>query len=338
MAQNKIIKTRNARVLKAQLSKIAADIKSLKIQGASKVENATIQAIKLFAKESSQEDKEIFLNELKELIIIFSTLRPTEPETRNFARYLLVKVMHQKFSDADEAKQKIISACDNYLKLKEEHKKKIIEFGVRMIDKNSVILTHCHSSSVEAVLKNAFEENKIKEIYCTETRPLFQGRITADNLSKIGLKVNHIVDSAVYSIMDKIDLFFSGCDAILSDGSLVNKIGTATISNVCDKFNVPHYVCTRSYKFDPITFFAFKEKIEQRNASEIWNKKNKNLNILNPAFDITPANSVQQYITEKGVFSPHVLPGILMDELGFQHDKLGLSLAVKLNEKNEKEK
>jgi len=132
------------------------------------------------------------------------------------------------------------------------------------------IFTHCHSSTVEAIIVKAWKQGKKFEVYNTETRPKFQGRKTATNLAKEGIPVTHFVDSAGRSMLRKTDLFLFGCDAITSEGKLINKIGTEMLAQTARESSIPAYSCTNSWKFDPNTLYGFDEEIEQRDPNEVW--------------------------------------------------------------------
>ena len=147
-------------------------------------------------------------------------------------------------------------------------------------------------------------KKKIEMVYCTETRPRFQGRITAENFAKAGIPVTLIVDSAVDKFMHPVDKIFVGCDAVLSDGSVVNKIGTGHVAHAAKKHHNPLFVCTSSHCFDPATYFGFEEEIEERDWKEVWPDKPKKIRVRNPAFDIVDEFYVQGIVTELGVFDP----------------------------------
>lgn len=294
------------------LKTVAKRIKALKIQGASKVRDAVIACVKFTAQKSNAKNLSAFRKEIKKAMYLLASARPTEPDTRTALRILL-KALNAPALTVAEAKNNLLKACTEYKKNREQALKKIAEFGAQKIPKNSIIFTHCHSHTVEEILKKA--RKKIDCIICTETRPRFQGRITAANLSKAGLNIELIVDSAAARFLRKANAFFTGCDAILEDGSIVNKIGTKTISLAAIKEDTPHYVCSSSHSFDPITFFGVQEPIEERNPKEIWNKKLKRVKILNPAFDVTPGDCVKEIICEKGCFAPETFTMLMFEEL-----------------------
>jgi len=301
-------------MLSKSFEKTVKDIKGLKIQGASNVRKEAVEALleefKSFNDSSALHFKADLMNAVKELI----NARPTEPELRTALRIAL-HVAHSKGESVEEMRKELKQRLGFFEKNRSEALRKIAVYGARLIPENSKVLTHCHSHTVLEILKEAHRQGKIERVICTETRPLFQGRITAAELAKAGVKTKLIVDSAAASFAKECSLFLSGADAILSDGSLVNKIGTYGISMVCEKFGVPHFVACGSAKFDPVTFFGFQEVIEERPGIEVWNERLKNLETKNPAFDITTAKYIRSIITEKGVFPPTEFAGMMFEEL-----------------------
>ncbi|MDO8647783.1 MAG: S-methyl-5-thioribose-1-phosphate isomerase [Candidatus Diapherotrites archaeon] len=313
-------------MLSKKFLKTVKDIKSLKIQGASNVRKAAVEAlleeVNEFNDSSILHFKADLFKSVKELI----NARPTEPELRSALRIVLHTAQSNSHSLFD-LKKEVKNSLGYFEKQRNEGLRKIATYGAREIPNDAIVMTHCHSHTVMEILKEAHKQGKIERVICTESRPLFQGRKTAEELTKAGVKTTMIVDSAVSSIVKECGLFLSGADAVLSDGSVVNKIGTQNVSMLAEKFGVPHYVACGTAKFDPVTFFGFQEIIEQRAPEEVWDKKLKNFEIKNPAFDITAAKYVKALITEKGVFPPTEFAGMMYKDLQLEkHEKEFLSL------------
>jgi ribose 1,5-bisphosphate isomerase len=287
------------------VKKIAKDIKNIKIQGASNIELEAIKAILYFLEQTNIDfnKKQEFFKELKENINHLVSQRPNEPKLRNSMNYILVNTKKL------ENKQELIETIKKYDENTKKGNKLTSDIASNMINNGTKILTHCHSQLVEDALKKAYDRGVDFEVYCTETRPRYQGHITAKNLSDYGLKVTMIVDSAVSHILKKIDYFFTGADVIFSDGSLLNKVGTHTISLMANNFKTPHIVLTTTHCCEVNDLLNAREEIEERDADEIWEKEKrpKNLNIKNPAFDLVPNQLIDKFITEEGVFSPESL-------------------------------
>jgi len=276
-------------------------IKSLRIQGKSNVRKAAVQALQKSISGSRAKTLVAFRREVQRHCMELLHARPTEPETRTALRIVLKAVSFHSQS-LQEAKNHVLNIIRNYEADRKKAMETIASYGSRLIEKGDTLMTHCHSSTVEEIFKKA--KGKIEMVYCTETRPLLQGRITATRLAKAGIPVTMIVDSAVDRFMHPVDKVFVGCDAVLSNGSIVNKIGTMQVAMSAKKHHNPFFACTSSHCFDPDTYFGFEEKIEERSGDEVWKERPKKVQIRNPAFDVVDAFYVHSIVTEIGVFDP----------------------------------
>lgn len=285
--------------------KIAQKISQLKIQGARNVAIVAIEALVELSRLSEAEEKSEFLNELLAGQSLLIKSRETEPLMRNAIRWIISQVQESKEKKVSELSKIIEKSASEFLGDLETSKENIAKIGKRRIRKKSVILTHCHSSTVTNIFIKAKKEGKKFEIFCTETRPKFQGRITAKELIENDIKTTLIVDSAVRSIIKEIDFVVVGADAITSEGNVINKIGTSAIALIAKEARKPFYVVSELLKFDPETISGDYEQIEERNPDEIWKNPPKKLIIRNPAFDVTRRDFIHGIICEKGIIPPH---------------------------------
>lgn len=269
-----------------EYQEIIEKIKALEIQGAENIAVAAVEAFAMKLKETQDE------NELKKSYQELKETRPTEPGLRNALRYCLENYKEDP---------RVTSFVINHFK---ESKEKIALYGAKKIYDGMKVFTHCHSSTVRVIIEKAFEQGKKFEVYNTETRPKFQGRKTALKLAAKGIPVTHFVDSAGRSMLRKADLFLFGCDAITSEGKLINKIGTEMLAECAHDCRVPAYSCTNSWKFDPHSLYGFEEEIEQRDPNEVWENPPKGVTIYNPAFEITAPDIFTGVITELGIYKP----------------------------------
>lgn len=289
----------------------AEKIKALEVQGARNVAIAAIKAIETLAKKTKAKNKKDFLKELSEAKEILFASRETEPLMRNAVRWMTSQVESTNKEGVKELAEIVSSASQQFLKSLEDSKNKIAEIGARRIKNDSVIFTHCHSSTVTCLLKRAKQEGKSFEVVCTETRPIFQGRVTAKEMLELDVKTTLIADSAARFFMNQVDFVIVGADAITSQGNVINKIGTSTIALVAQEARTPFYVVSELLKFDPVTMYGDYEKIEERSPSEIWENPPKNLVIRNPAFDVTRRDFIHGIICEDGIVSPHSITEVM---------------------------
>jgi ribose 1,5-bisphosphate isomerase len=286
-------------------------IRKLQIQGARNVAIAAINAMESTAIQTMAKNKKEFLLELLKAKGTLFCSRETEPLMRNAVRLIIAQVEKSSERDVRKLAEAVGLASQHFLKDLENSKERIAEIGSRRIKDKSVILTHCHSSTVTHLLGKAKREGKLFEIICTETRPLFQGKITAGEMLDLGVKTTFIIDSAAKFFMNQVDLVIVGADAITSEGNVINKIGTSTIALVAHEARTPFYVVSELLKYDPATMYGDYEKIEERDPGEIWGDAPKNLLIRNPAFDVTRRDFIHGIICEEGVISPHSITEVM---------------------------
>ncbi|MEW6328881.1 MAG: S-methyl-5-thioribose-1-phosphate isomerase [Candidatus Micrarchaeota archaeon] len=304
----------------SEVEKVSRDIRALRIQGAREIAKSAVRALSSQAANSRARNTNEFLAELIEAVGVLSSARPTEPMLRNALKRMLDEtakaVKSRKIKNAKEGGAVVVALQKKLLAYFDESESVIADYGAKIIEKGSTILTHCHSHTVVGALVRAHELGKNIEVICTETRPLFQGRRTARELADRGVPVTLIVDSAAASFMKDVDVVLVGADAVSATGDLVNKIGTAGIAALAYANNIPFYSAAEIYKFDPITLWGNREKIEERGAREIVDAKSaRGIKVRNPAFDVTPAKFVGAYITEKGVVPPGDLLSVAWREL-----------------------
>jgi ribose 1,5-bisphosphate isomerase len=290
-------------MISENIKKIAKEIKEIKIQGASNIEMAAIKGILDYLRHTDKLEEEL-IKEIKENINHLIIQRPNEPKLRNSMNYIFQKVV--KYSNNTKI---IEEKIEKYKENTENGNLKVSAMASQLITNGSKILTHCHSTLVENALKIAHDKKIDFEVFCTETRPRYQGRITAKNLSDYGIKTTLVTDASVTHFLKPIDYFFTGADVIFSDGSIMNKLGTHTISLAAKEFKTNHIVLTTTHCVETNDLLSFIQEIETRDQDEIWEKENrpKNLKIINPAFDIVPNELIDKFITEEGVFSPETL-------------------------------
>lgn len=289
----------------------AEKIRKLEVQGARNVAIAAIKAYETLAMQTQAKSRRDFIAELLDAQKIFYASRETEPLMRNAIRWIITRVEDSDERGVTELAHCVTSSSQNFQKGLAASKERIAEIGANRIRDGSVVFTHCHSSTVTNMLAKAKSEGKKFEVICTETRPAFQGRITARELLELGIKTTFIVDSSARTFMHDIDLVVVGADAITSEGNVVNKIGTGSIAVSAHESRKPFYVVSEVLKFSPATLYGEYEKIEERRSEEIWKEAPAGLIIRNPAFDVTPRDLIHGIICEEGIISPHTISEVV---------------------------
>jgi ribose 1,5-bisphosphate isomerase len=285
----------------------AEKIRKLQVQGARNVAIAAVKALQTQAESTKAKNKIQFLCELKEAQTILVASRETEPLMRNAIRWIITQATTVNTEKVEALSENVVANASQFLKELDDSKEHIAEIGANRIHDGSVVFTHCHSSTVTRLLAKAKANGKNIKVVCTETRPAFQGRITANELVKLGFETTLIVDSAARTFIRNVDMVIVGADAITSEGNVVNKIGSSAIAVLANEARVPFYVVSELLKFDPETLNGECEKIEQRNPTEVWNEAPPKLIVRNPAFDVTPNRYIHGLICEEGIIAPQTI-------------------------------
>lgn len=189
--------------------------------------------------------------------------------------------------------------------------------GEPLIPDNSAVLTHCNAGALAtagigtalAPMYTAHNKGKQLRVYVDETRPLLQGaRLTAWELTQAGIDTVLICDNMVASLMQdgKIDAVITGADRIAANGDAANKIGTLGVSILAKHFGIPFYIAAPSSTFDLQLQSGSGIPIEQRDPQEVCTVGQcrtapENMDVYNPAFDVTPVENITAIITERGI-------------------------------------
>ena len=194
------------------------------------------------------------------------------------------------------------------------------EHGARLLDDNSGVLTHCNTGGLAtseygtalAAIFTAQDQGKNIHVYADETRPLLQGsRLTAWELQRRQVPCTVICDSMAAQVMreGRIQAVIVGADRITARGDTANKIGTYGVAVLARYHNIPFYVAAPRSTFDLSIVSGDDIPIEQRKAEEITNGFGRQtapneIDVYNPAFDVTPAELISAIVTERGIISP----------------------------------
>lgn len=192
--------------------------------------------------------------------------------------------------------------------------------GQSLIPDGGTLLTHCNAGALAtagmgtalAPMYLAYKNGKRFRVYVDETRPLLQGaRLTAWELIQAGIDAVLICDNMAASLMQAgtIDAVITGADRIAANGDTANKIGTLGLSILAKHYGIPFYIAAPSSTFDLTIDSGEQIPIEQRSAEEVRTfgecpTAPEGVGVYNPAFDVTPAETIAAIVTERGLIQP----------------------------------
>jgi len=194
------------------------------------------------------------------------------------------------------------------------------QLGVELIRRHQgnaqAVLTHCNTGALATggfgtalgVIRAAWLDGMIEQVYAGETRPWLQGsRLTAWELESEGIPVVLNVDSAAGHIMKTkgVTWVIVGADLITANGDVANRIGTYQLAVNAMHHGVRFMVVAPSATIDMTLASGDDIVLEERDGSELLDvggvRVGANVRGFNPVFDVTPADLIDVIVTEKGI-------------------------------------
>jgi len=293
---------------------VAEAIKTMKIRGAPLMGAAAAFGLALVAYHSKAKKKKELIDELQKAAEILKETRPTGVNLF----WAIDRILSGVRGFSGDAKGLAASVVEEAQRIADEDavaNRSIGRHGAELICGGDVVLTHCNAGALATVdygtalgvIRAAREQGKKIKVTATETRPKLQGaRLTAYELKRDGIPVTLITDNMVGYVMYKrlVDKVIVGADRIVRD-AVINKIGTYTIAVLAKEHDIPFYVAAPRSTFD-LAHCSADITVEERPSEEVTQIGSQiiapeGVNVLNPAFDITPFEYVTAVICEDGV-------------------------------------
>jgi len=298
-------------------NQVASAIRTLVVRGAPAIGVSGAFGLALAALQSNAKEKDQLIQDLE---IAKKILFETRPTAVNLA-WGLEKIMSvtKAGETVDQIRTSVIETAKQMAEDDIQINMSIGKKGSDLFSDNDSIMTHCNAGALATVgygtalgvIRAAKESGKNIKVIATETRPVQQGsRLTAFELKHDGIDVSLIPDTAVGYTMANglVDGVIVGADRILQTGHVFNKIGTYQVATMAKQHNIPFYVAA------PLSTFDLESRpedviIEQRKPSEVTGIGDKKtapdgINVINPAFDMTPPELISGIITENGIAKP----------------------------------
>lgn len=301
---------------------VAEAIKKLRVRGAPAIGVAAGYALILAAREAIESASDE-VTQRANFLDFANTLKETRPTAINLAWAIDRIVTHIVFPcETMVAALPLIEAEAKAIDLEDQRlNEAMAKAGATLFEgkQNIRILTHCNAGALATaglgtalgVVRELHAKGQLERVYADETRPLLQGaRLTAFELHHDGIPVTLLTDNmAAYAMQQGlIDAVIVGADRITTDGDVANKIGTYGVALAANAHNIPFYVAAPYSTFDFTLQKGSDIPIEMRSPEEVLcfgglPTAPADIEVLNPAFDVTPHELISAIITEEGVLT-----------------------------------
>lgn len=299
---------------------VAQAIIDMVIRGAPAIGAAAGFGLALAAENSKAADFEQFFEDLAKAAQILKAARPTAVNLSWAIERVLSKVKINATLNISGLRDLVLSESLAIAEEDIEANRKMAMNGLPLVPNGAKIIHHCNTGALATVgygtalgvIRAAHEYGKQIHVYVDETRPRLQGaRLTSWELKQLGIPHTVMVDGASGHIMRTVgvDLCLVGCDRIAANGDVANKIGTYNLALAAWAHDVPFYSVGPTTTIDLTTPSGDQIPIEERSAREVTHVGDcqitpDGVDVVNPAFDVTPAKYIHAIVTERGVVRP----------------------------------
>jgi methylthioribose-1-phosphate isomerase len=300
---------------------VAAAIKDMVIRGAPAIGVAAAMGVALGVERSNARSLDELRKEFPGICLTIAQTRPTavdlfwavERMTRRFEQLASANVPHDALRRAMVDEARAIHAE------KRATDEAMGRYGAELMPAAGKVMTQCNAGALATagigsalgVIRVAVEQGHKLHVLVPETRPYLQGaRLTAWELHEGGVPLTLITDNMVGHFMKtgSVGAVVVGADRIAANGDTANKIGTYQIAVLAHEHSVPFYVAAPVSTFDLTISSGEQIPIEERGAEEVTHFRGvriaPDVDVANPAFDVTPARLISAIICERGVARP----------------------------------
>ena len=300
---------------------VASAIRELKVRGAPAIGVTAAMGVALGAQHATETSYETFRKEVTAICDHLAATRPTAVNLFWAIERMKAKLAAWSGQPIVEIKRLLIEESQRILDEDIAMNKAIGRHGAELIKDRQTVLTHCNAGALATagygtalgVVRAAWEQGKKIHVLADETRPVLQGaRLTVWELMQDNIPVTLITDNMAGTMMrqGRVQLCVVGADRIAANGDVANKIGTYSVAVLAKAHSIPFYVAAPHSTIDLNTPSGDQIPIEQRASDEVTSVFGSppiapaGVEVLNPAFDITPADYITAIITERGIFKP----------------------------------
>ncbi|KAL9933778.1 hypothetical protein V8E36_007436 [Tilletia maclaganii] len=152
--------------------------------------------------------------------------------------------------DEEEAKENLLSCIDHFIRDRILYAGRVIQqHASSKIREGDVVLTYARSSVVEHTLHAAWDAGKRFEVIVVDSRPLLEGQRLLASLTARSIPTTYAHLTSLPSLIPRTSLVLLGTAALLANGALYARAGTASCAMAAHAQGVPVIVCAETYKF-----------------------------------------------------------------------------------------
>ncbi|KAL3923641.1 MAG: hypothetical protein SGILL_001539 [Bacillariaceae sp.] len=219
-----------------------------------------------------------------------------------------------------DAKEILKETMERYLLERLEYADRAIaQHAMNKLQSGDVVLTFGYSEVIEVLLTTAQEHGIDFYVWVADSRPLDEGKELLKTLQNSGIKCGYVELNALTYVLQQVSKVFLGASALMSNGSIYGRIGTAAVAMLAKDRHIPVLVCCETYKI------SNKVQLESITHNELGDpaailpssQSSSKVKVLNLMYDVTPSEFVSGIVTELGIVPPTSV-AVLLSEMNPQ--------------------
>lgn len=270
---------------------------------------------------------------LSHQIAYLLSARPMSTAMGNTIRWLKQEISTLPPDQTEEAsKRHLVDRIDNFIREK-------ITVADDMIVKTTVdkyirngdtILTYGKSQVVERALLESRRRGKVFSVIVVDNRPLLEGKNLLLGLAEAGIRCEYVHLYGLEHSIHSATRVIIGAHAIMANGALYSRSGTAIVATTAREVGIPVIVCCESIKFsdkinldgiisnelgDPELLVNMSDtKAREVGPLQGWKDVN-NMRIDSFRYDVTPSECIKTVVCEHGCVAPKGVASVLRSSM-----------------------
>ena len=223
-----------------------------------------------------------------------------------FVRFITLRSLNKGPVDSDIWESKsfdpvrrfLVERGNQFMKRLMQSRKKIAQLAYPFITDGVTVLTVDMSRVVLEILTKAHDNMKKFHVLVTVSEPDKKGLMMLKALRDKGIQATQILDCSIGFVMERVDFVLVGAGGVVTNGGLINKIGTYPTAVMARSLNKPFYVAVESFKF--YRKYPLNQTDLPNDCKYLDVVKEKD----HPFVDFTPPSLINKLFTDLGVLTP----------------------------------
>lgn len=320
---NSVVMTADLREIHPTVLQLATQIASHRIIGSTSRAREMMLAFRQFIADYKGTPQGVTLSRHMSLLLstqidFLRQARPLGVSMGNCIRWLKQAITSLPIDlTDDQAKEELDGQIVQFIRERIDVAGKVISLSVYdVLGDEEVILTYGHSEVVvnALIFANSKQDSKKLRVIVVDAQPLFEGKRTLRKLVDAGINCTYVPLSALTFMLREVTQVILGAHAMLSNGRLFSRVGTAAVATAASSRGLPVTVLCETIKFSPrvqldaVTYNELGPLVPE-GKTQGANK----VITLNVLFDLTPQNAINKVITEVGSLPASSVPVILRE-------------------------